>query len=96
MLNTVDRMYLGMCCRLEYMKRRMAGAWQELKEDEKGSTATVVIEIVMIGMVLVLGFAFRKQIGSLFASLWNSLVKFDDNPGDPTIGTMENPFGTTS
>ncbi len=92
MLNAVDRMYLGMCCRLGYMKKRLACAWQEMKEDEKGSTATVVIEIVMIGMVLVLGFVFRKQIGNLFTQLWNSLVKFDENPGDVTIESMSNPF----
>lgn len=92
MLNVVDRMYLGMCCRLGYMKKRLIGAWQDMKEDEKGSTATVVIEIVMIGMVLVLGFVFRKQIGNLFATLWNSLVKFQEKPDEVTMESMSNPF----
>lgn len=92
MLNAVDRMYLTACCRLSRMRDRAREAWQELKEDEKGSTSTVVIEIVMIGMVLVLGFVFRKQIGNLFSSLWNSLVKFDDKSGTPTIESMSNPF----
>lgn len=94
MLNVVDRMYLDMCCRLGYMKKRLVGAWQEMKEDEKGGTATVVIEIVMIGMVLVLGFMFRKQIGKLFADLWNKLVKFNEG-GDynyDVSSSMENPF----
>lgn len=92
MLNVVDRMYLTTCCRLGYLKKRIAGAWQEMKEDEKGSTATVVIEIVMIGMVLVLGFMFREKIGKLFVQLWNNLVKFGDDPGEVSIENMSNPF----
>lgn len=95
MLNAVDRMYLGMCCRLGYMKKRLVGAWQEMKEDEKGGTATVVIEIVMIGMVLVLGFVFRKQIGNLFTQLWKNLVVGQNTKqSDATLGITpeSNPF----
>lgn len=95
MLNVMDRMYLTTCCRLSYMKRRIAGAWQEMKEDERGSTATVVIEIVMIGMILVLGFMFRKQIGNLFVSLWENLVvNRNTNESDAMTGVSAeaNPF----
>lgn len=95
MLNVVDRMYLSACCRLSYMKKRAAAAWQEMKEDEKGSTATVVIEIVMIGMVLVLGFMFRKQIGNLFVQLWNNLVinrNTSENDALTGVSAESNPF----
>lgn len=93
MLNFADRCYLNTRTRLEYMKRRAAASWKEMQEDEVGGTATVVIEIVMIGMVLVLGFIFRKRIGQLFTDMWNSLVVFGEKSAVPTVETVtKNPF----
>lgn len=88
MSNVIDRIYLAMCLRAYKAKEVLKEMWEE----EKGGTSTVVIEIVMVGMILVLGFIFRKQIGSLFTNLWNSLVTFSDKPSDPAIGSMSNPF----
>lgn len=93
MLNAVDRMYLGAMLRLAVLKQSVREKARELWEDQKGSTSTVVVEIVMVGMVLVLGFIFRKQIGELFAALWNSLVKFDDKSEEVSMpSSVTNPF----
>lgn len=89
MFSVLDRAYISARLRLIMFKESL----QEMWEEERGSTSTVVIEIVMIGMILVLGFIFRKQIGNLFTSLWNSLVKFDDSADTPSIESMTNPFG---
>jgi amino acid permease len=70
MLGTLDKLYFASRLALSYAKNHIRKMW----EDERGGTATVVIEIVMVGMILVLGFIFRKAIADLFANLWNSLV----------------------
>lgn len=92
MLNVLDRNYLNAKIRGEYAWKRMTNALKQMREDEAGGTATVVIEIVMIGMVLVLGYVFRDAIGGLFESLWKNLVTFSDTPNDVTVETISNPF----
>lgn len=95
MLNTMDKIYFKTKLQAELMKNTAKRKWNELKEDEVGGTATVVIEIVMIGAILVLGYVFREAIGGLFKSLWEGLVKFTGD-GDATTLTppsVENPFG---
>ena len=93
MLNAMDRFYFAASLKMHQLKNAAGNMWQEMKEDEKGGMSTVVIEIVMVGMILVLGFVFRKQIGDLLTSLWNSLVKFDSSTTDPSISSVSNPFG---
>ena len=93
MLDVLDLMYLNAMSRFALAKKRIRENARRLWEDEKGSTSAIVIDIVLIGMVLVLAFVFRKQIGGLFADLWNSLVKFKENSDPPTIESMSNPFG---
>lgn len=92
MLHVADRMYLNAMLRLAVMRQKAGEKVRELWEDQKGSASTIVVEIVMIGMVLVLGFVFRKQIAALFTSLWSSLVKFDDSAETPSVPAMSNPF----
>lgn len=89
-MNFADKMYLAAMCKIASAKQAIKEMWEE----EKGSTSTVIIEIVMIGMVLVLAFMFRKAIGGLFSSLWNQLVSpsTSGKPGTVSIDTMENPF----
>jgi len=92
MLHVIDRMYLNAMLRLAVLRQRAGEKARELWEDQKGSTSTIVVEIVMVGMILVLAFVFRKQIGGLFANLWKGLVHFDDDAGSVAPGSMENPF----
>jgi len=96
MLNVVDRMYLAALLRLTMAREAIREKVHEFWEEEKGSTATIVVEIVMVGMILVLAFIFRNAIGDLFASLWKSLVHFDANEDKPTpsVGEITNPFKT--
>ena len=70
MVNVLDRAYLAACLKVQKCKESIKEMW----EDEKGGTATVVIEIVMIGMVLVLGYMFRDTLANLFVGLWDNLV----------------------
>lgn len=88
----VNRMYWMAVQRTRLAKETVKAKLREWREEEKGSTSAIVVEIVMVGMILVLAFIFRKQIGELFANLWNSLVKFDDNPGTVTPPSMSSPF----
>lgn len=92
MLNAVDMMYLNIMSRMKLAKETVKNRVREFWEEEQGSTSTIVVEIVMVGMILVLAFVFRKQIGSLFSSLWNSLVNFGESSGEPSIESMSNPF----
>lgn len=89
MLNVLDRACISMMFCLNRARKSVREMWEE----EKGSTSTIVIEIVMVGMILVLGFVFRKAIAGLFTNLWNSLIKFDESASDPTIAPITNPFG---
>ncbi len=91
-MNTLDRMYWNAVRRIRLAKETVRATVREWWEEERGSTSAIVVEIVLVGMILVLAFIFRKQIGQLFADLWNSLVKFDDNPGTVTPSSMSNPF----
>lgn len=91
MVNALDRAYITASIKVKRVKEALKEAWEE----EKGGTSTVVIEIVMVGMILVLGYMFRKQIGGLFTSLWNDLVtKGSSATGEATISSMSNPFET--
>lgn len=92
MLDAVDLMYLNIRDRLKLTREAVGKKARQVWEEEKGSTSTVVIEIVMVGMILVLGYLFREQIGALFSSLWNTLVK-GGGTGKATIESMANPFG---
>ena len=97
MLDVVDGMYLAVMSRLMLAKNRVKERAKEFWEEEKGSTSTIVVEIVMVGMILVLAYIFREQIGNLFSQLWNKLVHFDGN-GKESIeaGSIENPFSNPS
>lgn len=94
MFDVVDGMYLAVISRLMLAESRVKESVKKFWEEEKGSTSTIVVEIVMVGMILVLAYIFREQIGNLFTELWNKLVHFNDNSNatDPSIGSMENPF----
>lgn len=93
MVNAADRIYWNIMARLAFAGETARRKARELWEEEKGGTSTIVVEIVMVGMILVLGFVFRKQIGELFTSLWNSLVKFKETSDTPSVESMSNPFG---
>lgn len=88
MVNTMDRCYIAARLAMGRWKEKTRALWEE----EKGGTATVVVEIVMVGMILVLGFVFREAIGNLFKELWDGLVTFGKKPSDPTISSIDNPF----
>ncbi|MDL2301875.1 hypothetical protein LJC58_05925 [Lachnospiraceae bacterium OttesenSCG-928-D06] len=96
MMNVMDEIYFDVSFAAAKLKNKIKTAVKEMHEDEKGGTATVVVEIVMVGMILVLGFAFRKQIGALFADLWKSLVIDKDESLKGNVGsgggTFDNPF----
>lgn len=93
MLNALDRCYISTALRIHRGKEKAKEAVHKWRTEELGGTSTVVIEIVMVGMILVLGYIFRGAIADLFASLWNSLIKFNDSAEEPSISAVSNPFG---
>lgn len=67
--------------------------FNHLFREEKGGSEIIAL-VVIIGIVITLAFVFRKQIGDLFASLWNSMVKggAEGSNQKPSISDMTNPF----
>lgn len=91
MVQRLDKMYIWAAIKQQRVKQQLKEMWEE----ERGGTSTIVIEIVMVGMVLALGYAFRETLGSFISSLFTQVTSQAGatNKYNAT-GSFSNPFGT--
>lgn len=76
MNHLMNKLYLNLVFGLGRAKKKSKEVMNHFLNEEKGA-AEIIAMIVIIGVVLVIAFVFRKAIGDLFTSLWNTLVKGD-------------------
>lgn len=68
--------------------------FNHLFREEKGGSEIIAL-IVIIAIVIALAFAFREQIGEVFAKLWEMVKNSAEGSYNETIqlDTVTNPFG---
>ncbi len=62
--------------------------WFKRVFKEQAGGAELIATLVIIGIVLILAFAFKDQLGNLVKDLWNNLVKDgnQDTSQDNVVG----------
>ena len=77
-------LYFGLVC----LKNKVHAGFRRVFKDQAGA-AELIATMVIVGIVLVLAFAFRKQLVDLVKSLWNNLIHEGKQDGDVTTYTNE-------
>lgn len=67
---------------------RTKNAINRLIHEEKG-VSDVISMVVIIGIVLLIAFLFRDQLGKLFANLWNTVVAGQNGAGGAADVTVD-------
>ena len=61
-----------------YCKIKVDGMFRRVFKEQAGG-AELIATLIIVGIVLVLAFAFKDKIGDLVKELWNNIVR-GDNP----------------
>lgn len=65
---------LNLYCKMAYYEMKARRAIQRTLHEQSGVDG-LIVALILVGVALIIGFAFRKSLKAMIENLWNSLVK---------------------